>query len=469
MFTLARFAESLGQSVAAVPVDPPGTFCVALSGGLDSTVLLSALAGLQRAESTAWRLRAVHVDHSLHPDSARWSTACVRAAAALGVDCEVVRVDARPAPGASPEAAARAARYAALTARLRPGEALVTAHHADDQLESVLLQWLRGGGLRAVAGMGPATRLDAGNWHLRPLLGFTRAQLEHWARQEALQWLTDPSNADTRYDRNYLRHEVLPALRRRWPAAATTVGRVAAHARDALLHEDELAAADLTAAREGCTLRLDNLAALPESRQRAVLRAWLRALMLPVPPQRTLAALRRDIARAADDRLPVTRWPGAAVHRYRGRLYAERAPGATPGFDGTWLRAADALRYAWDDGSSLELVADVGRGLARNRLPEPLQVRRRAGGERWRPSGSAHRRELRKWLQEAGVLPWRRDSVPLLCNAAGEIVAVADLACADGWAARADEPSWRVVWHRNGASTERAACSAKWRGDPPFG
>src|SRR5512134_1434786 len=150
-FSPRRLADALEQCVAALD-RPPAGLCVALSGGLDSTVLMSALARL-RDEGAAPPLRAIHVNHGLHADSSAWADACASVATRLHVPCEQVSVNARSAPGESPEAAARAVRYAALAARLGDAEILLTAHHADDQLEGILLQWLRGGGLRAVAGM----------------------------------------------------------------------------------------------------------------------------------------------------------------------------------------------------------------------------------------------------------------------------------------------------------------------------
>ena len=240
--------------------------CVALSGGLDSTVLLAALAKL-RAGGTLPPLRALHVDHGLHADAARWSRHCLDLAARLGLDCVVLRVDAAAARGESPESAARAARYAALGAGLAAGEILLTAHHADDQLEGVLLQWLRGGGLRALAGMPLLARFGPG-WHARPMLGFTRGDIERWAREQGLAWLEDPSNADRALDRNYLRHEVLPALRVRWPAATRTVARVSAQAAEALALQQLDAAAELARIAEGVTLPLGPVESMSAPRQR---------------------------------------------------------------------------------------------------------------------------------------------------------------------------------------------------------
>jgi len=427
--------------------EPTGE-CVSLSGGLDSSVLLVALARVR-----ARPLRAIHVDHGLHPDAAMWSAHSVALAARCGVACEVVRVNATAARGESPEAAARVARYAALAGRLSAGEALLTAHHGDDQLETVLLQWLRGGGLRAVAGMRPVAPFADG-WRVRPLLGFTRNDLEEWARGQGLEWLEDPSNADPRFDRNFLRLAVLPVLRSRWPAAARTVGRVAAQAAEALDLEAALAAEDLAGLTVGDTLVLARLELLPPSRQRLALRAWLRARGIDPPPAATLESLRRDMLAAAPERLPETRWPGAVVRRYRGRLHAaqESAP-AQPWQAGSW---SPGTEFSLGDHGRLALLPTTGDGLSRVRLPGPLTVTARPPGASFRPAGGAHRRELRKWLQEQGVLPWQRASLPCIC-AGDEIVAVGDLACGGALAAAPGEPAWRVVWLGRPTLTEAEA------------
>ena len=436
----ARYSAALAQCLGAADPLPTG-LCVALSGGLDSSLLLAMTASLRGARRLPG-LRALHVDHGLHVDSERWSRHCVALAESLEVPIEILRVDARPSVGESPEAAAREARYAALRSRLDDGEMLLTAHHADDQLEGVLLQWLRGGGLRAVAGMAPVRRFGSG-WHARPLLGFTRSELAAEAAATRLAWVDDPSNDDLRLDRNYLRHSVLPALRTRWPAAARTVGRVAAQAAEALAMEEEIARADLGFAAEGAALAHERLELLPAARRRWVLRCWLRSLDLPVPSEATLASLEHDVARAADDRVPCTRWPGARVHRYRGRLYAEAEALA-----GATLPAGMvAPGSACDLGplGRLRLVAATGRGLSAARVGDGLALVARPDGARFHPVRSAHRRPLRKWLQDRGVLPWRRAQLPLFA-VGGEIVAVADLAIADGWEAGDDEPGWVVEW-----------------------
>ncbi len=428
-------------------------------------MLLVALAQLARADRLQARLRALHVDHGLQAESARWARACRDLAAAQGIAFDDLRVAVPQVAGQSPEAAARDTRYAALADRLEPGEVLLTAHHADDQLETILLQWLRGGGLRSIAGMAPIGRFGATAWQARPLLEFTRDELASWAAQQGLRWHDDPSNLDRRFDRNYLRLEVLPALRQRWPAVAATAGRVADFARDALAAEAACVAEDLPRVLAGTALELDALLTLPEPRQRALLRAWLAGLGLPPASARTLAALRRDVVIAAADRVPETRWPGAVVRRYRGRLHAEAATNVEPN-EGRWSTVRGDT-YVWSSGSWMALLPDVGVGFSRERLPAHLDVRKRTGGEAFLPAGGAHHRPLRKWLQERDVLPWRRPTLPLLF-AADRLIAVADLGVAADFAARSDEPSWRLAWHQRGAVTAADVLSSKWPAHPPI-
>lgn len=452
-FAPQRLRASLERWLLEAGAEPTG-HCIALSGGLDSTVLLAALAATRVAASPP--LRAIHVDHGLHPDSALWSAHASEVSSRLGVPCDVARVDAAAARGESPEAAARAARYAALAARLREGEVLLTAHHGDDQLETVLLQWLRGGGLRAVAGMRHVSAFGRG-WLARPLLDCTRAELEVWAISQGLGWLDDPSNDDVRFDRNFLRLEVLPTLRARWPAAARTVGRVAARAAEALDLEAEVAAADLARAAAGETLSLERLRQLPAARQRLLLRAWLRARGFGPPAEATLEGLRRDMLVAGDERIPETCWPGASVRRYRGRLYVSRTGAADGWRPGRWAPGA-----AFDLGTDgrLEFEACLGAGIGRSRLGADLEVVHRPAGATFVPGGRTLRRDLRKWLQERGVLPWRRASLPYVL-AGGEIVAIGDLAYGGGLAAAPGEPGWRIVWHDRPTLTEDEAVGTR--------
>lgn len=436
-FSPAALFERLERDL---PASASGKLCVAFSGGLDSTVLLHALAIGQRRYS----LRAIHVDHQLHPDSGQWRDHCARIAQSFGVPFASEQVMVPVNSDSGVEAAARTVRYAALKRRLGPRETLLTAQHADDQLETVLLALMRGAGVNGLSAM-PQCQAFGGGWHMRPLLHFTRAQLETWARDEKLEWLSDPSNDNSRFSRNYLRHQVIPVLRQRWPDAANSAQRSAAHLGEAGELLATLAVADLAGAAVGPCLRVDALMKLDRARRRNLLRYWLRTLGARAPSTQKLAALEHDMLSAQDDRTPWVTWDDFEVRRHRGLLYGHQQ---LISFD----PAQSALE--WDLRDSLFLPAGLGqlrtentrgRGLAVGKLPTAVRVSFRRGGESLRPAGHAHHRELKKLLQETDILPWWRDRIPLL-HAERKLVAVGDLWIAEQFAAQADEPGLRVVW-----------------------
>jgi tRNA(Ile)-lysidine synthase len=195
----------------------PARYWVAFSGGLDSTVLLHVLASA-RGDLRA-PLSAIHIDHALQAGSTDWVRHCREQCGQLDVPLHTMLVDAAAPPGESPEAAARNARYTAIAAALGPRAMLLTAHHLDDQAETLLLQLLRGAGVEGLAAM-PSIRAWHGGWHARPLLAWRRDALHAWATAKQLGWIQDPSNAQTAAYRNYLRHQIVPLLRARWPASA---------------------------------------------------------------------------------------------------------------------------------------------------------------------------------------------------------------------------------------------------------
>ncbi len=407
---------------------------VALSGGHDSTVLLHALAAL--AARGSLQLRALHVDHGLHPDSAAWAASCGAICAAAGIALEVIKLGLAPAQGESVEAQAREARYAALAGRLADGERLLTAHHRDDQLETVLIQLMRGAGVAGLAAMPARARLGRG-WQLRPLLEVDRAQLAEYAARHGLAWQQDPMNDALRFDRGYLRARVLPAIRERWPAASTTVARSAGHLAEASRLLGEMAAADAAPALDDGRLSLTVLGGLSRDRQVNLLRWWIRQAGLRAPPAARLGAALPGFFAAPPDGAPALRWNGGEVRRYRGRLYAcaplPERPAATTG---EMLDMGAELGY-------FALVAGREGGIRAD--PAAVAIRFRAGGESLRPHRERPRKRLKDLCQEAGIVPWMRERLPLVF-VDGRLAAVADLWVDVEFAAPAGMPALMPVW-----------------------
>jgi len=402
-----HLAAALADAVAA-------PLCAAFSGGPDSTALLHALAQSPVARERG--LRALHVDHGLHADSPAWAEHCRRFCVGLGVPCTVLRVQVETHRGEGLEADARRARYAAFEQDLREGEWLLLAHHRDDQAETVLLKLLRGAGPEGLGGMRERRALGKGQlW--RPLLALPRAQLRAHVEAHALPCIDDPSNADARLSRNYLRHEILPRLAAHWPQATDSILHSAGLSRaaaDALRAQWLPAFARLHDPARG-SLSMPGWLALAPALREPLLDHWLHGRGLPAPT----AAQRRQIERqchAEPGRSPCIRWPGAELRIWKARLWA--LPPQLP-VDPDWHCEWRGEPLTLPDGGSLRLSDPAAR------LSVPLHVRLRRGGEHIKPAGDAHTRELRDLSQQGELPPWQRLACPLL-YVDGTLVAVAD-------------------------------------------
>ena len=420
----------LGTRLARLHAPPMRrNLLLAYSGGLDSTVLLHLLAQLRDAHrraggaSTRWQLRAVHVHHHLQPDADRWAKRCRAECRALRVPFTLRHVRIPAGGGVSLEAAARESRYAVLAELLKPNELLVTAHHENDQFETMLLQWMRGAGLAGLAAMPDVTRFARG-WQLRPLLTVDRPALEAWAQTAGLAWDEDPSNRDLRFDRNFLRHEITARLRARWPSAAAVAARSARHLADALELLQTLGESDLLAVGVDGSIDLAALASLSAARQRHVVRCWIARRGLPLPDERHLARILTELPGARADAVPEVSWAGISVRRHRGRLHCV-APLPAPGAERRWAWRRDPEIDLGAGLGRLRLRADPDGPIALGLLPSVLVLRWRSGGERLQPRVDAPRRALKDLLREAAIVPWQRSRVPLI-YAGSRLIAVAD-------------------------------------------
>ena len=392
----------------------PG-WCVALSGGLDSTVLLHLLAALEGRPA----LRAVHVHHGLQQVADTWPEHCRRLCDSLGVELLVRQVAVEQ--GASLEQAARNARYAVFADVLQPGELLVTGQHREDQAETLLLRLLRGAGLRGLAAM-PMQRPVGAGLLVRPLLEIPRDELLEYAQAQGLSWVEDPSNDDTRFNRNYLRHQVLPRLTSRWPRASRSLARAAGHLTEAGELLDELAQEDLSQA-QGVevfpwlglpSLHLPALARLSPARQRNALQFWL-SRFTRLPDTDHWAGW-NDLRDARVDASPVWKLTDGELHRAGERLYW---------LSGAWLGAV-GTELSWGDPQRTLLLPGNGSVTLRGTVPsEPLRIAFRQGGESMTISGRG-RRDLKRLLNERQVPAFVRGRLPLLF--AGErLIAVGNL------------------------------------------
>lgn len=413
-------------------------YVVAYSGGADSHVLLHLCAQLRLP------LRAVHVHHGLQADAGAWDRHCEIVCRRLGVDYACIEVDASPVPGESPEDAARTARYGALAENTRADECLLTAHHRGDQAETLLLQLLRGAGPAGLASM-PEIRPFGRGQHARPLLAFGREQILEYARQHRLQWIDDPSNTDLRYDRNYLRTEILPRLQQRWPGAEQSLAQAARLQQASLELGNVIAAVDLASIslQQPNAVSVRGLRQLDSTRQYNVLRYWISRSGFARPRRSILREIIDNVLPAAEDATPVVLWGETEVRRYRNNLYL--------------LRTIDdhhyTLIYAWDGaqpllldrlGIELRLQQQQGAGLSTDAVSRGLTVRFRQGGENIRPHGRRHTRSVKKLMQEAGIAPWQRNRIPLI-YVEDELACVCGYWVAAGFTVAPDQMGWVPV------------------------
>lgn len=384
-------------------VRPSDRLLAGLSGGVDSVVLLDVLQRVARR--LRFRLAALHVNHQLSPRAGRWEAFCRRLCRARGVPFRSVKVAVRR--GDSVEAEARAARYAEFARA--DCDYVVLAHHRDDQVETLLLQLLRGAGVKGLAAM-PLVRSRI----LRPLLDVTREEILRYARARRLKWVEDESNQDIYFQRNFIRHEVLPVIARRFPAYRTTLARAAGHLAEAARVLDELAAADAAGHLEDGTLSIAPLRRLPPARARNVLRYFLasRGAVLP-GTERLGEALRQAIAAKPDARVRIE-LGDFELRRFHDRLHAlSRWRPVAPGFARRWRGEAEIALPELGGVLALPRTRGAGISLARLRR-EPVTIRLRRGGERLQPDCGRPRRSLKNLLQEARVPPWERQRMPLI-------------------------------------------------------
>ncbi len=458
-------------------------YVVAYSGGIDSHVLLHCCKKLNLT------VRAVHVHHGLQNIADEWVNHCQSICRVLNIHLDVIYVDAKKNKGQSPEEAARSVRYQALRKNLIDGDCLLTAQHLNDQAETLLLQLFRTASTAGLSAM-PVQRPLGKNSHLRPLLSFSRQEIEKFAEENSLNWIEDPTNQDVSYDRNFIRKEIVPLLESRWPKITGQLSTVARLQSNNLQVLEDMAAIDLAnlinvPAYQSIAsfysvvsvLSLSRLKKLSSARRLNVLRYWIIKMLrnqstniLPKispiisPTRNLLEEMDRAVVNSAPDANPVITFSDFEIRKFHSDLYLLKLAGPSFGSltahpcattdkkhsdlehndlkqDIVWKPLSPVVIPALN--IQLKSIDSIGEGLNKNLLNESLTIRFRKGGEIFHPVGRRHSQRLKKLLQEANVPPWDRESIPLVYYK-DELIAVVGLWVCKQYAVSDDEEGWLV-------------------------
>lgn len=415
------------------------TFWVAYSGGLDSHVLLHTLVSLR--EKFPIKLRAIHIHHGLSQNADAWFDHCKEVCDTLKIEWMGRRISAKAAVGESPEETARRFRYAAFIELLSTEDILLTAHHQNDQAETVLLQLLRGAGPKGLAAM-PSIKKLGTSQQARPLLDITRQELIAYATKHQLKWIEDESNANVSYSRNFIRHQIMPLLADRWSTVSKTLSRVAENCAEAQELLELFAQDDLVAAQGSVpnTLSVSYLKQLPPARGRLVLREWLRRQNLSAPSTKKMQQILKDMLFAGENKAPHVHWGKAELRRYRDDLYVRKyTPKKVMQDEKIWQLAEPLVIPGV---GTLRAVPTRGEGLRAD--INQVIVRFRQGREKIQLPGRQMRHSLKKLFQQWKVLPWERDQVPLIFQR-NELMAVVGFALGEKFMAGPEEEGYLLM------------------------
>lgn len=406
------------QEVLHTHIKPDAQLTIALSGGVDSVVLLHLLSEL--SGKIPFSLYAVHVNHGISRNAMLWSQFCCNLCHHYGISIHVAYLKIHKKTGTSLEAVAREERYRVFS-QIQT-DYIVLAQHLDDQAETLLLQLLRGAGAKGLSGMPLVRKQSAASAPqlLRPLLDVSREQIETYARQNQLDWINDESNDSIAFNRNFLRHEILPVLKKRYPSYAKTLLRTSRHLSEASSLLDELAEIDCAYCLVSDKLSLENLRTLSYARAKNLLRYYLIQQNIPLPSSVKLEDILRQLLSAQVDRQVHIRFGFAEIRCYKGFVHILSKQ--------VWSADPQCCEYLWHGES--ELTLDHGKnskimfmrmrnqGIDQQKIAnERITLRARQGGEHFRPACNRPRRSLKNLLQEASVPPWQRQTMPLLfCN-----------------------------------------------------
>ncbi len=418
-----------------------------LSGGLDSIVLLHLL--VETNKSLPFQLRAHHIHHGLSANADAWADFCADTCKKLNVSFITSKIKINKNSGLGVEATAREARYKALLADeadLLCPDFILLAHHQDDQAETLLLQLARGAGVKGLAGMGAVNEKL-----LRPLLGVPRSALEAYARAHKLTWIEDESNLDTKFDRNFMRHQVLPVLEKQYPSIRQTISRAAQHMAEADILLDELAEQDIKNGLVNCQqLQLTPLTKLSKVRIKNTLRWWLLQNSCDAPSAAQLQQITQQLLFAkADAGIKIKVSASLILRRFQGSVYLVKnmqEDGVNSHRNTFSLPWQGEQLIILPDQSRLFFSEKLGEGIAMQHVKAAqLTIRYRQGGEMLKPEANRPSRSLKSLFQTSSIPPWQRECLPLLFLN-DVLVALPNIAVAAKFTAKPDELGLCVHW-----------------------
>ena len=414
--------------------------CIGLSGGVDSVVLLHLFTRL-RVEYQL-DLTAIHIHHGISVHADAWALACEQHCSQLEVPLQIHKVEVNDRARMGLEAAARQLRYAQF--QHQNTDFIALAHHRDDQAETVLLQLLRGAGVKGLAAMPLLRQLANQPAYLRPLLNIDRSAIIAWAQQQQINWVEDESNQDTQFTRNFLRHKVLPLLAQQHPAWRATIARSAQHMAEAAALLDELAELDANRGIQDQRIDCAYLSSISPARARNLLRYFLARRRLTMPSQIRLAEMLNQLTRTDSDNSVTIDHDGLTLHRYQRHAYLIKSIPA-PAADRCWYWHGEAQLDLPELAGKLDFKLGGAPGLDPGKL-QNIQIRLRQGGESLRPDCNRPNRRLKTLLQAARVPPWQRDRLPLIYSG-DKLIQVPGIGIACDWQAGPGQAAMQIDWH----------------------
>ena len=438
------FNQNLNELIAN-EIDSLGAtkYTIALSGGVDSMVLLDLLSKAKRSSD---EVRAIHINHNLHEDSKEWVDFVKEACKKYKLPLIIESIKPKQ-QGFGLEADARDQRYKKFKEIILDNECLLTAHHLDDQIETILYRIFRGTGLDGLRSIRKNDKFGKG-LICRPLISVPRADIEQYAKINNIKWIEDPTNKNIDFDRNYLRKDIIPSIKKRWPKVQTTIPRLSSLAENnqKLLHE--LAKEDVGEIKKFNVLDLGILSDKSALRINNIFRFMILKNKMGIPSLKVLEDGIETLINAESDS-PIVSWDGCSIRRYKNTLYFfnhDLKQNEIRPLKMKWF-IDEAINLGGNRGS-IQARFIKGEGIALNKCPKSLEIKYRKGGEQIKPSGHKITKSLKNLFQENNVLPWVRDQIPLV-YLDEDLISVGDLWFNQDYRAKEQEEGFLISWDRN--------------------